>query len=116
MKDIHQVSKTLSEREQIAAIIWLVIGIMQILSIVCILAGTWNVYAAYTRFTQSKAVLTPWVGIVNSYENSLTSSIISIVINLVFGGVIGVAGGLYDIFMVRGYVLENKDVYEQAGY
>lgn len=54
-------------------------------------------------FRQSKAVLTPWRGIVG------------LVINVVFGGVIGAAGSLYDLFLVRGYVMENKNVFAEAG-
>lgn len=54
-------------------------------------------------FRQYKAVLTPWSGIVG------------LVINVVFGGVIGAAGSLYDLFLVLGYVLENKNVFAEAG-
>jgi hypothetical protein len=50
---------------------------------------------------------------VEQYDKSLTGIIISIVINLILGGIIGVAGALYDMFMIRGYVLENKAVFEE---
>ena len=110
---LSNVTKTLSEREKISAIIWVVIGAMQVLSGLCIIAGIWNLYCAYTRFKQSKAVLNPWPGMVEQYDKSLTGIIISIVINLILGGIIGVAGALYDMFMIRGYVLENKAVFEE---
>ena len=113
--DLQTASKTLSEREKIAAIIWLVIGIGQCLSGVLIISGAWNIYAAITRFKQSKAVLTPWKGIVSNYDSWMTNIIIGLVINLVFGGVIGVAGSLYDMFAVRNFVLSNKQVFEEAG-
>lgn len=113
---LEQVVKTLSDREKIAAIIWLVIGICQCCSGVLIIAGGWNIYSAITRFKQSKAVLTPWAGIVNNYDKWMTSIIIGLVINLIVGGVIGVAGSLYDMFAVRNYVLDNKVVFEEAGF
>lgn len=115
MNDLQSVTKSLSEKEKIGAIIWLVIGILQCFSFVFILSGAWNIYAAITRFKRSNAVLTPWNGIVNTYENELTGIIISIVINVIFGGVIGVAGGIYDLLVVRDYVLKNKKVFEEAG-
>jgi hypothetical protein len=34
---------------------------------------------------------------------------------VLFGGVIGVVGALYDLFAIRGYVLSNKAVFQEAG-
>lgn len=115
MNDLQSVTKSLSEKEKIAAIIWLIIGILQCFSFVFILSGAWNIYAAITRFKRSNSVLQPWKGIVNTYDKELTGIIISIVVNVIFGGVIGVAGALYDLFAVRDYVLKNRKVFEEAG-
>lgn len=108
-----QYAKTLSEREKISAILWLVIGILQILTFVGFICGAWNIYCAYCRLKQSKAVLTPYPGMVKSYDNWMTNIIISIVINLVLGGMIGVAAALFDMFGIRNYVLENKQIFEE---
>lgn len=116
MKDFDTIVKTLSEREKLSAIFWLIVGIIQCITCAGIVCGVWNIYASVTRFKQSKAVLTPWTGIVQSYENSLTSIIIGIVINVVLGGVIGVAASIYDLIAIRGYVLENRSVFEENGY
>ncbi len=115
MKDLDTVVKTLSEREKLSAIFWLVVGIIQCLSCVGIICGAWNVYASVSRFKQSKAVLTPWQGIVNSYDKWMSSIITGIVINVLFGGVIGVAASIYDMVAIRGYVLENRKVFEENG-
>ena len=112
---LSSVTKTLSEREKISAIIWLIIGAIQVISMAGIIAGAWNLYCAYTRFKQSKAVLNPWPGIIEQYDKSLTGIIISMVINFLLGGVVGVAGAFYDMFAIRAYVLKNKDAFEEAG-
>ena len=114
-QDLQQVTKTLSDREKTSAIIWLIIGILQCLSCALIIAGAWNIYAAVTRFKQSEAVLKPWPGIVNAYDKWQSNIIISLVINLIFGGIIGIAGNLYDMFAVRSYVLDNRQVFEKYG-
>ena len=93
-----QCVKTLSEREKISAILWLIIGIIQVVTFVGVICGAWNIYCAVCRLKQSKAVLTPYPGLVKSYDKWLTNIIISLVINLVLGGVIGVgaaAGSAY---------------------
>lgn len=112
---LKQVVTTLSEREKISGIIWIVIGAMQCLSFVGIICGAYNIYAGIMTLKRSKQVLTPWPGIVNFYQSWLTSIIIAIVMNVIFGGVFGVIGALYDLFAIRGYVLENKNVFAQAG-
>ena len=114
-ENLSTVTKTLSEREKISAILWLVIGILQCFSFFGIVAGAWNIYCAICRFKQSTAVLNPWPGIVDAYDKWMTNIIISIVVNVVLGGVIGVAAALYDMFMVRDYALKNRDAFEQAG-
>ena len=111
---LQNVANNLSNREKIAAIIWLIIGIMQCLSVVFIFVGAWNIYASITRFKQAEAVKRPWPGLVNAYDNWMTRIIINIVINLIFGAGIGVIGGLYDLFAVRGYVMSNKDIFNEV--
>lgn len=108
-----QLAKTLSEREQLSAILWLIIGIIQVISCAGVVCGVWNIYCAYCRFKQSKAVLTPYPGLVQSYDKWMTNIIISIVINVILGGVIGVAAAIFDMIGIRGYVLENKQAFEE---
>ena len=100
----------LSERVKISAVIWLVIGILQILSGVFILVGAWNIYVAIKNMQYSKNILTNPVGIVAGQE-SMTFHIIGLVINLVFGAIIGVGGSLYDLFCVRALVMDNKNAF-----
>ena len=114
MENKHQQCvKTLSEREKISAILWIIIGILQVISLAGIICGAWNIYCAYCRFKQSKAVLTPYSGLVKSYDNWMTNIIVSIVINVLLGGVIGVAAAIFDLLAIRGYVLENKATFEE---
>ena len=112
---LKKVATDLSEKEKLAAIIWLIIGITQCLSIALFISGAWNIYAAITRFKQSKAVLQPWPGIVQAYDKWQSNIIIAAVINLIFGGVYGLIGCAYDYFVIRKYVLDNKAVFEEAG-
>ena len=111
---LQKAANELSEKEKLAAIIWLIIGILQCCSIVLFVVGAWNIYAAITRFKQAKAVLNPWPGLVNAYDKWQTNIMINIIINLVFGGMIGVVGGLCDLFVVRSYVMKNKDIFNEV--
>ena len=112
---LQQTVKTLSEREMISGIVWIIIGALQCLSMVGIICGAYNIYVAVLTLKRSKQVLNPWPGIVQFYDSWLTSIIICIVMNVLFGGVIGVVGALYDLFALRGYVLSNKAVLQEAG-
>ena len=112
-KNYKQYTETLSSREKTAAIIWLIIGILQILSFAGIICGVYNVVASISRFKQANLVLTPYAGFVKSYDKWITNIIIGIVFNVIFGGVIGVACSIYDLVAVRGYVLENKETFDE---
>ena len=87
-EELKRVSNELAEKEKLAAIIWLVIGIVQCVSFACFIAGAWNIYVAITRLKQAEAVKNPWPGIVDAYDKWQTNIIISIVIIVALLGVL----------------------------
>lgn len=127
-------TQTLADRERASAIVWTVIaglqGIMGILTVsglsilgnligiplglsgllILALAG-YNGYGAYCSFQRVQRVLARQRGIVWEYDKLLTGSIVFIVLNLIFGGVIGVAGAVFDLFN-RNYALSNAQYLE----
>ena len=114
-----QFADKLATKEQTSGIIWTVIAVIQVIIGIC---GAWftlivaaiNAVAAYGSFQKAKKVRNPYPGMVAEYEKQLTSLIISLVYNAIFGGVVGVAGNIYDL-ITRNYVLTNRAVFESAG-
>jgi len=109
---------TLSQRLNTNGIIWLVIGILQILGGIFInwfllIVGVLNIISSVQDMQYSKALLENPTGIVAKFE-PLTGPIITLVYNLVIGGVIGVAGSIYYFVAIRNYVMENKQFF--AGF
>lgn len=109
---VHQ----LSQRININGIIWLVIGILQILGGIFInwfllIVGVLNIISALNDISYSKTVLKNQSGIVTKFE-PLAGPIITLVYNLVIGGVIGVIGSIYYFVQIRSFVMENKVVFE----
>lgn len=101
-----------SERVKTNAIIWIVIGALQILlgiyvQWVLLIVGVLNLITAIVDLNYSKSVLQNPVGIVNRVK-SLVGPILILIYNLIFGGVIGVAGSIYYLVAVRGFVMENE--------
>ena len=106
---------TLSQRLNTNGIIWLVIGILQILGGIFInwfllIVGVLNVISSVQDMKYSKTLLENSTGIVAKFE-PLTGPIITLVYNLVIGGVIGVVGSIYYFFAIRNYVMENKQFF-----
>ena len=103
---------TLAQRLNTNGIIWLVIGILQILGGIFInwfllIVGTLNVISAVQDMQYSKTVNEKPAGIMAKFE-PIVGPIITLVYNLVFGGVIGVAGSIYYFAAIRSFVMENK--------
>ncbi len=109
---------TLSQRLNTNGIIWLVIGILQILGGIFInwfllIVGVMNIISSIQDMKYSKTLLENPAGIVAKFE-PITGPIITLVYNLVIGGVIGVVGSIYYFFAIRNYVMENKQFF--AGF
>lgn len=103
-----QCFRKVSEYEKISGIIWIVIGAIQIISLVGIICGIWNIVVGTQRLKYSKELLCKPQNVVNVFENQLTTLIIFLVINFFFGAIIGVAGACFDLY-VRDYVVKNRD-------
>ena len=107
---------TLSQRLKINGIIWLVIGILQILGGIFIdwfllIVGVLNIISSVQDMQYSKTLLEKPSGIIAKFE-PLVGPIITLVYNLVIGGVIGVVGSIYYFFAIRNFVMENKQFFE----
>ena len=122
---VRKLITQLSQKNQTNAIIWGALGVVQIIIAMCTITyygfatGIWtlvvgilNVYSGYKDFTYSKELLKKPVAIISRYE-SATPIVIALIYNLIFGGIIGIAGSLYEI-SIRNFVLTNKTEFEQA--
>ena len=101
-----------SERVKTNAIIWIVIGAIQILLGLYVqwellIVGALNIINSILDFNYSKNVLSNPKGIVQRVK-SLAGPIFILIYNLIFGGVIGVIGSIYYLVAVRGFVMENE--------
>ena len=106
---------TLSQRVNTNAIIWLVIGILQIIGGIFInwfllIVGVLNIISSVQDMKYSKVLLEKPTGVVAKFE-SLTGPIITLIYNLVIGGIIGVIGSIYYFVAIRSYVMENKQFF-----
>jgi hypothetical protein len=99
--------------QQVSAILWLVFGILQVISVVAIIAGAWNIYAALTRFKLPALIRARAPGIPAAFED-ITQLVIIAVINLLVGGAIGLLFVAFD-FYVRHLVLQHRLVFEKSG-
>ncbi len=105
----------LSQRLNTNGIIWLVIGILQILGGIFInwfllIVGVLNIISSIRDMQYSKTLLEKPTGIVAEFKPTV-GPIITLVYNLVIGGVIGVVGSIYYFLAIRNYVMENRQFF-----
>lgn len=96
--------------ERTSAVIWMIISILQIISVVFILAGIWNLIASLSSFDTEKKILNRDADVPNIFQD-ITQLIIIGFINIVFGGLLGIALVGFD-FWIRSEVLANKDIFD----
>jgi hypothetical protein len=116
----NEIVNKLASMELTHGIIWAVIAAIQIIGGLLLgfwqvaICGGYNVYSSYSTIKRSGAVKQPYPGMVDEYKNELVSIIIFIGINIAIGGVIGVAGCLFSLY-IRNYVIKNEKVLSQLG-
>lgn len=119
VEKIPQIIEMLAQRLQTNAVIWLVIGILQILGGLFInwfllIVGVLNIVSSVNDMKYSKELRQTPQKIVEKFE-PLTGPVITMVYNLVLGGVVGVIGSIYYLTCIRSYVMEHKETLQKAG-
>ena len=104
--------RKLAEKVKTNAIIWMVIGILQIVAGIfggwfILIVGVLNVISSVQDMNYSKQLPENSAGIVQKFE-PLTGPVITLIYNLIFGGIIGVVGSIYYFVGIRNFVMENK--------
>ena len=113
--DGAQLLNTLAQRLNTNGVIWLVIGILQILGGLFInwfllIVGVLNIVSAIQDMNYSKTLKVNPAGIVAKFE-PIAGPVITLIYNLVIGGVIGVVGSIYYFVGIRTFVMENKQYF-----
>lgn len=119
----RDIVRRIARMEVTGGVIWIIIGVLQICGFVPFLVlfgygfallfvGIWNIYWAVRRFTVARIIESRAPGIPAAYEQHLSMIVLFIFINLFLGGVIGVFGCFYDLY-VRSQVLRHREVFER---
>jgi hypothetical protein len=107
--DDATVIRRLALYERLSGWAWLTLGIIQVLTLVGIIAGAWNVYAAITRIRIGPRIQRREASIPAAFEGLVRYVVIGI-INLVFGGVIGLIFLGLDLY-IRDQVLKHRHLF-----
>lgn len=107
-----QAIRRIADYEKLSAVFWLVLGIIQILSVYLALAGIWNIFASVSRFKAVKQINNRSKNIPARFEGMVGLILIG-VINVFAGGVIGILFVCFD-FYVRDQVLRHASCFVNA--
>ncbi|MBR1811734.1 MAG: zinc-ribbon domain-containing protein [Clostridia bacterium] len=106
------VLQELSRRIEFESKLWVIIGVLQCISLVGIIAGTYNFITASKNKKYADDILKRPVGIYNAFD-SLNSWIITLLLNVFLGSIVGIIGSVYNYMSVRDYVKKNKDAFDR---
>jgi hypothetical protein len=106
--------RQISDYERLSGIFWIVLGILQCLTIFVFyifgpVVGIWNIMAGISHLKRSPRILARDPAIPSEYE-SLGGIIAIGIVNLVIGGVIGIVFAILD-FVIRDKVLSNRHAF-----
>jgi hypothetical protein len=98
-----------SDYARLSGILWIVLGVIQILTVVGAIAGGWNIYAGITRLSAAKLIMGRDPRVVAEFR-SITGLVVIGVINLLLGGMIGLLFVAFDL-MIRDKILANAHLF-----
>jgi len=90
--------------------IWLVIGVIQVVSCVAALAGIWNLWVVRQRWDVPRLIRRRSPAVVMMYTDDLPWFAAFFLINLLLGGVVGVLLIAVEFLLVRRSVLRHRAV------
>lgn len=108
-RDRAEFIRRMADYEKLSAILWLILSIIQILSIIAIVAGIWNFFASLSRFGMVKKIRALEADVPENYEGMGQLIVIGL-INVLLGAVIGIVFVALD-FYIRDQILKNKHVF-----
>lgn len=98
--------RQIADYERISGYVWIVLGVIQIVTVVGIVAGIWNIVAGRSRLQIVPRILARDAAIPAELDH-VTGLVIIGALNLFLGGVIGLAFVGFDFF-IRDKVLSNR--------
>jgi GYF domain 2/Family of unknown function (DUF5362) len=101
--------RRIADYEKASGILWIVVGALQCLTLIGLIAGIWNIYAGLTRLRLCPLILERNSRVPAAFEGVGQLIIIGI-INLCLGGMIGVAFVIFDFF-IRDLVLRHRHLF-----
>jgi hypothetical protein len=104
--------RRIADYEKASGVLWIIIGVLQCLTLIGLIAGIWNIFAGVSRLRLSPLILQRHPGVVAAFEG-IGQLIVIGVINLFLGGLIGVAFVIFD-FVIRDMVLRNRHLFQSA--
>ena len=108
-KDTDLFINRIADYYKVSAILWLIIAILQIVSILGIVAGIWNLFASASRFQMIKAVRARFPSVIEA-NKGVAQLVILGIINFFLGAVVGVLFVAFD-FYIRDQVLKKADLF-----
>lgn len=107
----EQTLRRIADYERISAILWICLGVFQVVMVVTLIAGAWNIYAGWSRLALPEQIRARKAHIPAAFED-VTSLIVIGVLNLILGGVVGILFVAFD-FVVRDMVLRNRHLFTE---
>lgn len=101
--------RRIADYERVSGILWIVLGSIQCITLVGIMAGVWNIVAGVSRVRAAPLILARDPGVPSMFEGVAALVVIGLV-NVFLGGAIGVVLIVFD-FVVRDMVLKHRHLF-----
>jgi len=106
----EEVCRKLQSHAKTSNILWLIVGILQVISVIFIFAGAWNVIRSIIGLSNVKNIVPGNSRIPPYFKGRLPMLIFGLAWNFIVGGVIPAGLSIYDLW-IRDYAIKNQQAF-----
>jgi hypothetical protein len=104
--------RRIADYERISGIIWIVLGVIQICTVVWVIAGVWNIFVGRSRLKGASAIKARHISVPLLYGD-ISRLVVTALINFFLGGVVGLVLVGFD-FYIRDEILANARLFNNS--
>ena len=110
LTDDEIIVKRIRDNARICAVLWLIIGIVQVLACATIVAGVWNIVVAARELKSIENIQVGNRAVFDAYDKALNMDIAGTAINFFLGAFVGFALSVFE-FYIRDQVIKHHRVF-----
>ena len=110
-EEAEALGRRLGRRFRMLNWLWVLLSLLQLASCLGAIAAAWNLHVLWSRRKVPRLLEQRSPAVLQMYQNDTGWFLSFLLINVALGGLVGAGLIVYELLLIRGPVLEHRDVF-----